>query len=217
MQKSLKEIYIIGAGDFGREIADTILEINSIDTTYAIAGFIDDDKELSGSIVNDIEVIGDEGFLKDLCIKSDEKPYAIIAIADPVIKERIVKSLDDIVQWENIIHPLAVIKNSAKIGHGNVIQHFSSINSNACIGDHCLINSNTVIGHDVKLGDYSSLMHQVGIMGDCIVGEKSFLGAGAKTLPRITIGNGAVIGAGAIVTKNVEAGKTMAGNPAREI
>jgi len=217
MQNSLKEIFIIGAGDFGREIADTIHEINDVRTTYAIAGFIDDNKEVIGSVINDIKVIGDEGFLKELFANSVEKPYAIIAIANPTTKERIAKSLEDIVQWENIIHPLAVIKRSVKMGHGNVVQHFSSINSNACIGDHCLINSNTVVGHDVELGDFSSLMHQVGIMGDCIVGKKTFFGVGAKTLPRIIIGEGAIIGAGAIVTKSVRAGKKMAGNPAREL
>ena len=41
--------------------------------------------------------------------------------------------------------------------------------------------------------------------------------AGAIVLPGITIGDGAIVGAGAVVTRNVEAGATVAGNPARPV
>jgi UDP-perosamine 4-acetyltransferase len=49
------------------------------------------------------------------------------------------------------------------------------------------------------------------------VGDFAFIGAGATVLPRLKIGRGAVIGAGAVVTKDVPAGSTVAGNPARQL
>ena len=44
-----------------------------------------------------------------------------------------------------------------------------------------------------------------------------FIGARAMILKGVAIGRGAVIGAGAVVTKNVEAGQIVAGNPARVV
>jgi maltose O-acetyltransferase len=47
------------------------------------------------------------------------------------------------------------------------------------------------------------------------VGKDVWIGAGALILPGVTIGDGAVIGAGSVVTRDVPAGATALGNPAR--
>jgi maltose O-acetyltransferase len=47
------------------------------------------------------------------------------------------------------------------------------------------------------------------------IGSDVWVGGGAIILPGITIGDGAVIGAGSVVTRDVAAGQTVMGNPAR--
>ena len=47
------------------------------------------------------------------------------------------------------------------------------------------------------------------------IGSDVWIGGGAIILPGVTIGDGAVIGAGSVVTRDVGAGETVAGNPAR--
>jgi maltose O-acetyltransferase len=47
------------------------------------------------------------------------------------------------------------------------------------------------------------------------IGENVWIGGGAILLPGVTIGDGAIIGAGAVVTKDVAAGTTVFGNPAK--
>ncbi|WP_165585407.1 sugar O-acetyltransferase [Roseococcus sp. SYP-B2431] len=47
------------------------------------------------------------------------------------------------------------------------------------------------------------------------IGADVWIGGGALILPGVTIGDGAVIGAGAVVTRDVPAGATAMGNPAR--
>jgi maltose O-acetyltransferase len=47
------------------------------------------------------------------------------------------------------------------------------------------------------------------------IGSDVWIGGGAILLPGVTIGDGAVIGAGSVVTRDVAAGVTVAGNPAR--
>ena len=47
------------------------------------------------------------------------------------------------------------------------------------------------------------------------IGRNVWIGAGAIILPGVSIGDGALIGAGSVVTRNVPAGATAFGNPAR--
>jgi maltose O-acetyltransferase len=47
------------------------------------------------------------------------------------------------------------------------------------------------------------------------IGSDVWIGGGAILLPGITIGGGAMIGAGSVVTRDVAAGITVTGNPAR--
>lgn len=47
------------------------------------------------------------------------------------------------------------------------------------------------------------------------IGRDVWIGANAVILGGVTIGDGAVVAAGAVVTKNVECGVVVAGNPAR--
>jgi maltose O-acetyltransferase len=47
------------------------------------------------------------------------------------------------------------------------------------------------------------------------IGCDVWIGGGAILLPGVTIGDGAVIGAGSVVTRDVPAGATVTGNPAR--
>lgn len=47
------------------------------------------------------------------------------------------------------------------------------------------------------------------------IGSNVWIGGGAVILPGVTIGDDAIVGAGSIVTRDVPAGATVVGNPAR--
>jgi maltose O-acetyltransferase len=49
------------------------------------------------------------------------------------------------------------------------------------------------------------------------IGANVWIGGGALVLPGVTIGDDAVVGAGAVVTRDVPAGATVVGNPARPV
>jgi maltose O-acetyltransferase len=49
------------------------------------------------------------------------------------------------------------------------------------------------------------------------IGRNVWIGAAAIVLPGVTIGDDAIVGAGSVVTRDVAAGATVAGNPARPL
>jgi maltose O-acetyltransferase len=49
------------------------------------------------------------------------------------------------------------------------------------------------------------------------IGANVWIGGGAMIMPGVTVGDDAIIGAGSVVTRDVPAGATVAGNPARQL
>lgn len=47
------------------------------------------------------------------------------------------------------------------------------------------------------------------------IGLNVWIGGGAIVLPGVTVGDDALVGAGSVVTRDVPAGATVMGNPAR--
>jgi len=82
------------------------------------------------------------------------------------------------------------------------------------IGDNCLIASHVSINSVTH--DTAALLYRDTIIEKEIrIGKNVWIGSHAVILPGVTIGDNAIVGAGAVVTKDVPAGKTVIGVPAR--
>ena len=109
--------------------------------------------------------------------------------------------------------------------------------SNIRLGRGVFMNFGGIIldSVDIRIGDTTQIGPGVQILGadhprdpaqrramlefgqPVIIGANVWIGGGAIILPGVTIGDDAIIGAGSIVTRDVAAGSTVAGNPARPI
>jgi len=97
-----------------------------------------------------------------------------------------------------------------EIGPGFRLYHPHAITiGGGRLGANCSMRTVTVIGNK---GGTSGPAAEFPTIGDNVD-----IGVGALMLGPITIGDGAVIGAGAVVVKDVPAGATVVGNPAREL
>ena len=80
-----------------------------------------------------------------------------------------------------------------------------------------LVNHGAVVDHECVIGDGVHIAPGATLCGCITVERNVMIGAGSVVLPRVVIGASSVIGAGAVVTKDVPAGTTVVGNPARII
>ena len=111
-----------------------------------------------------------------------------------------------------VIRPSTFLFADPQVGGGEIV-----IEDNVLIGsgvhfytnNHNFSNPNIPI---IKQG-YPTPNSADGIR----VEEGAWIGAGCIILPGVTIGKNAVVGGGAVVTRSVEAGVVVAGNPARAL
>jgi len=209
---TVNDIYIIGAGGFGREVAWLIERINSVKQTWNIKGFIDDNNELIGTACGAYKVLGTSDYLKGL-----DKPYVVCAIGSSKIRRLIIEKVNDFVKFATVIDPSVLIGGSCSVGEGTIICAGTIVTVDATIGNHVIINLDCTVGHDAVLHDFVTLYPSVNVSGFCNLEECVELGTGTQIIQGLCVGKESIVGAGAVVVKNLPEKCTAVGSPAKPI
>lgn len=208
----MKDIVIIGAGGFGREVAWLIEDINKLNTQWNVVGFVDDNEAIQGTEINGYRVVGNIEWLKG------QELYVVNAIGDPIIKKKIMDRLRGSRHvYPVLIHPSVIYSDKVIFGEGSIICAGNIITVNIEVGKHVIINLDCTIGHDVILGDYTTVLPSVNVSGFVETEQCVSIGTGSAIIQGVSVGRNTVIGAGSVVVKDLPGNCTAVGMPAKPI
>ena len=207
----MKEIVIVGAGGFGREVLALLRTVNH---DWLVIGFADDLIPV-GTKIGGLEVLSNIESLKTW----SQPLGVVIAIGNPRTRKAIYDSLSQCrgTWFPNIISPNAVLMGDISLGEGNIVCAGAILTTDIQIGSFNIINLSCTIGHDVRIADFCTMAPMVSLSGYTRLETGVDLGTKATVIPGRAIGQWSVIGAGGVVISDIAAHSTAVGVPARVI
>ncbi|MER1967989.1 acetyltransferase [Castellaniella sp. GW247-6E4] len=205
----MKRLAILGASGHGKVVAEVALSAG-----WASVDFYDDawpGKRRSGKWV----ISGDtSAFLKD----PGRFDGAAVAIGNNAIRMKVIWQLQAAgIELATLVHPSAMISDSARLGAGAVAMAGAVVNADAVVGAGVILNTLCSVDHDCVLGDGVHISPGAHLAGDVRVGEQSWVGIGVSIRQGVTVGRLVTIGAGAAVVCDIADNLTVAGVPAKEL
>lgn len=162
-----------------------------------------------------VKIIGKDSDAVSLYDKYKDIPVVITPFM-PAVREKLVKLYSSLgYKFATIISPEAKISRFSTIGEGTVVQAGVNVAANTKIGKFVKLNTLCNIMHDNEIGDFVTVSPNAVTLGYVKIESRAFLGANCTILPYLKVGEGATVGAAAVVTKDVQQGKVVKGNPAK--
>jgi sugar O-acyltransferase (sialic acid O-acetyltransferase NeuD family) len=206
---------VYGAGGCGRGIMPLLREqLRGIDSRVV---FIDDGEQTES--VNGHPVWPWQRFIEE---PADQRT-ACLAVANSRVREQLFgRCIEAGIEIGGVRAANSLQMDDVEIEPGALISPFVTFTSNIRIGRCFHANLYSYVEHDCRIGDFVTFAPGVHCNGNVHVHDHAYIGTGAiirQGTPErpLVIGQGAIVGMGAVVTKDVPAGVTVVGNPARPL
>lgn len=209
----MKQLLIIGARGFGREIYNSATESIGYGTEFQIKGFLDDKNDALDGKVGYPPILCS---VEDYVIQKDD--IFVCALGDVKYKEYYTKLiLNKGGVFITLIHNTAYISKNVKYGKGCVFLAGSRIQCDSTIGDYVTFQPYCVIGHDVTIGDWTIVNAFADCGGASKIGSRVTLNTTCFVIPKGVVEDGATVGAGSVTMRKVKADTTVFGVPAKPV
>ena len=208
-----KNLYIIGARGFGREVALGLASWNGFCDQYEIKGFLDDKADALDCFSGYPPIVSSvENF------RPQENDVVICGLGAVKWRRKYIDILlEKGAKFDTFVSPKANVLRTARLGIGVLIGSNVCVSADVIIGDFVLAHDNAIFGHDTKLGNHVVIENGVFCGGFVEVGDGATLHTRAVILPHQKVGANATVGACSCIIRNVKPGSTVFGNPAQRI
>ncbi len=204
-------VMVVGAGGHASVLLDALRAARR-----SVFGLCDIDPDAATARLPDENILGDDSVA--LSMPADSFLVAVgvgSTRADGARRTLCRKFMARGFRLATIVHPSAVVSPGAEIASGAQIMAGAVIQPGTVIGANAVINTGATVDHDCRIGAHAFIAPGVTLCGGVSVGEEAFIGAGATVLEYRSVGDGSAVGGGALVNRDVEAGTTVCGVPAR--
>ena len=196
----LISIIIYGGGGHGKTLIDLLRTLGC----YRIVGLIDDGVQ-AGEEVMGLPVLGGSEILLQLRAQGIE--LAINAVGGIGNLGTRIQVFQNLVEagfvCPAVIHPSAVVEDSAVLAEGVQVFAHAYVGSEAQIGFGCIVNTGAIVSHDCQLGDFTNVSPGAMLAGEVHLGACVLVGMGATINLQVNISAGARIGNGATIKEDV--------------
>jgi len=205
-----RRILIVGAGGFGREVLQWTRDTWP-DHAPLLGGFLSDDpRRLDGFPTN----VGIVSTVQDY--RPAPGDYLLLAIGVPYSRRRVAERLHaNGCRFLTLVHPLAVVADTAIIGEGSIVCPFAVVSDSASLGRCVIVNYHASLGHDATAGDYAVLSPYATLGGNARIHEEVFLGLHASVGPGRSVGVRSKVSANSCVLTTTPADSIVYGVPGR--
>ena len=199
-----RALIVIGAGGHAKVVVETA-QVSG----WTVLGTADDNAKAR---VFDLPHLGPPEALQP-----ESGVQHVIAIGSNAARARIAERLSGQLRWAVIVHPAATVSTRASLGDGTVVFAGAVIQPDAQIGQHVIINTGARVDHDCRLGNAVHIGPGAVLTGGVRLKDGVFIGAGGVVTPGVTVGAWSTLGAGGVAIRDLEAGQTFVGTPAKPI
>ena len=206
----MKNLVIIGAGGFGREICAAAREACGYGTVFGVKGFLDADPGALARFSGYPPVVG-----APETYAPEPDDVFIVAIGNMAVRMRIADMIGKRGgRFIPVVHRSASLGPGVTVGEGSFVSHNAVLTVDVRVGRHACIFQGSVLGHDSSVGDFGMVYSLCSIGGGVCIGSGAAVYPGSRIAPRRKVGDRAVVGIGSVVLLDVPAGTTVFGNPA---